>query len=199
MAAIMHDRRRNQRIRFAEPPAVRLGYAGASGTGYIENLSVAGLMVRTGLALEVGGTVGCEFSLQGNALIDLPLQVVSRVGNLYGGRFRKGPLSEALIEDAITSALAAGQASVLSLHESGGRRILRVLGGLCGALGNDFMHALTRVGVDELDLEGVTRTEHAGLALCRIAVEQHGVSLGPQSECFTRAWAAAASTLPVTR
>ena len=147
---------------------------------------------KNDLEFNIGDTVGCEFSLDGALLIDVPLQVVSRVGNLYGGRFRKGPLSEALIEDAIAAALAGGRASVLTLHESGGRKILRILGGLSGALSHDFMHALTRVGVDELDLDGVTRTEPAGLALCRAAVRRHGVALGRQSACFARAWQDAA-------
>jgi hypothetical protein len=40
------------------------------------------------------------------------------------------------------------------------------------------MHALTRMGVDEIDLEGVTAVEQAGLALCLVAANRHGSRSG---------------------
>jgi hypothetical protein len=58
-------------------------------------------------------------------------------------------------------------------------------------LRSDFMHALTRMGVDEIDLEGVTAVEQAGLALCVVATKRHGVAIGAQSSCFAEAWALA--------
>ncbi|HJV92323.1 MAG TPA: PilZ domain-containing protein, partial [Azonexus sp.] len=67
----MLDQRRHQRIRFASPPKVKIGYGGVLGGGGIENLSLSGLMVRTPLALEVGHSAGCEFSLFGSPVIDV--------------------------------------------------------------------------------------------------------------------------------
>ena len=184
----MLDQRRHQRIRFGAPPSVKIGYGGAIGAGVIENLSLTGLMMRAPMVLEVGHSAGCEFSLFGSPLIDVPVSVVSRIGDVFGARFQSGPINQILIEDAINAALAAGQASILSLHELGGRKIMRINGGLNGSLRNDFMHALTRVGIEELDVEAVTAVDQAGLALCLVAVNRHGVKLGSQSECFAGAW-----------
>lgn len=187
----MLDQRRHQRIRFGSLPKVKMGYAGAVGEGEIENLSLSGLMVRSPLGLVIGHTVGCEFSLFGSPLIDLPMTVASRIGDLFGGRFQIGPISEVVIEDAIATALAGGQASTLSVHELGGRKVMRISGGLNGALRNDFMHALTRVGVDEIDVESVTAVDQGGMALCLVATSRHGAQIGAQSACFASAWAAA--------
>lgn len=184
----MLDQRRHQRIRFGSPPTVRIGFGGSIGEGAIENLSLSGLMLRTGLALEIGRTAGCEFSLFGSPVIDVPATVVSRVGDMFGARFQTGPINQVLIEDAINAALARGLASILSVHELGGRKVMRITGGLNGTLRNDFMHALTRVGVDEIDVDGVTTVDQAGLALCLVATGRHGVVVGAQSACFAEAW-----------
>lgn len=184
----MLDQRRHQRIRFGEPPEIEIGYGGVIGKGEIENLSLSGIMLRTGMALEIGRTAGCEFSIFGSPVIDVPAVVVSRVGDLFGARFQVGPINQILIEDALNSALAVGHASILSVHELGGRKVMRITGGLNGSLRNDIMHALTRVGVKELDVEGVTAVDQSGLALCLVATTRHGVEIGAQSECFADAW-----------
>ena len=184
----MLDQRRHQRIRFGILPTVSIGFGGAIGQGLIENLSLSGLMVRTDMPLEISHNIGCEFRVFGSPMIDLPATVVSRVGNLFGIRFQTGPINQILIDDAINSALASGNASILVVHEIGGKKIMRITGGLGNSLRNDFMHALTRVGVDEIDLDGVTLVEQAGLALCLVASNRHGVKLGAQSSCFAEAW-----------
>jgi hypothetical protein len=182
------EQRRHQRIRFADPPAIKIGYGGRIGEGLIINLSLAGLMVRTDMELEIGRTAGCEFSLFGSPVIDVPANVVSRVGDLFGGRFQTGPINQVVIDDAINGALAKGQASILSVNELAGRKLIRISGGLNGTLQGDFMHALTRVGIDEIDVSGVTLVDQAGLALCLVATTRHGVVIGAQSECFAVAW-----------
>lgn len=184
----MLDQRRHQRIRFSTPPVVTIGHGGSVGSGEIENLSLSGMMLRTDLPLAIGHAAGCEFSVFGSPVIDVPVSVVSRVGNLYGVRFQTGPINQVLIEDAIDGALASGKASILSVHELGGKKVMRIVGGMVGSLRNDFMHALTRVGVDEIDLAGVTAVEQAGLALCLVAVNRHGAVIGSQSEIFGGAW-----------
>jgi len=184
----MLEQRRHQRIRFSSPPRVCIGYGGAVDVGGIENLSLSGLMVRTSLALEVGCTAGCEFSLFGSPLIDVPLVVVSRIGDVFGGRFQTGPINQVIIEDAIEAALTAGHASILTVHDLGGRKIMRIAGGLNGSLRNDLMHALTRVGVVEMDLGAVTAVDENGMELCLTATDVHGVAVSAQSECFAAAW-----------
>lgn len=187
----MHEQRRHQRIRFSTPPRLDLGFGGALGVGEIENLSQAGLMVRTSLPLQPGRLAGCEFSLFGSPLIDVPATVVSCIGDLVSMRFQIGPISQVVIEDAISAALAGGQASTLVVHERGGRKVMRLSGGLNGALRNDFMHALTRVGVDEIDVAAVTAVDQGGIALCLVANSRHGVAIGARSACFAEAWAQA--------
>jgi hypothetical protein len=184
----MQERRKHQRIRFAAPPAIRLGYGGSIGQGVVENLSLSGLMVRTPLELDVSRQVGCEFKVGQSPLIDVPATVVNRVGDLYGLRFQTGPIAQVLIDDAINASLASGQASILSMHEQGGFKVMRIIGGLNGTLKNDFMYALTRVGVDRIDLSGVTAVEQAGVALCLLATGRYGAMLGEQSACFADAW-----------
>lgn len=184
----MLDQRRHQRIRFGILPTVRIGYGGAIGEGLIENLSLSGLMLRTDMPLEIARNIGCEFRVFQSPVIDVPAAVVSRVGNMFGVRFQTGPINQILIDDAINAALAAGKASILSVHELGGKKIMRISGGLGAPLRNDFMHALTRVGVDEIDLAGVTLIDQAGLALCLVASSRHGVRMGAQSQCFAEAW-----------
>lgn len=179
----MKEQRRHQRIRFNVQPFVRLGQFGFSGMGRLENLSLGGLMLRTDLPLKVGKVFGCEFAVFGSALIDMSAVVVSRVGDLYCARFEAGPISEQLIGDVIARALSTGKASILSLNEFQGRRVMRVAGGLNGCLHNDFMHGLTKVGVDEIDLSGVTDIDSAGAELCRIAAEVHQVGIVRPSPC----------------
>lgn len=188
MAINQLDQRRHQRIRFGTPPSIRIGYAGSIGDGLIENLSLSGLMFRIDLPLDIGHTVGCEFSVFGSSMIDVPATVVSRVGNLFGARFQTGPINQIVIDDAINAALAGGQASILSVHDLGGRKVMRIAGGLNGTLRNDFMHALTRVGVDEIDLDAVSTVDQAGIALCLVATGRHGIALGAQSACFAETW-----------
>ena len=141
----MLDQRRHQRIRFSVPQKISIGYGGEIGEGVIENLSLSGLMMRTPMPLEISRNVGCEFSVFDSPLIDVPAAVVSRVCDLFGVRFQQGPISQILIDDAISAALASGKASILSVHELGGRKTMRITGGLCGILRSDFMHALTRM------------------------------------------------------
>lgn len=145
-------------------------------------------MLRTELELEIGHTAGCEFSLFGSPLIDVPATIVSRVGNLFGARFQSGPINQVMIDDAITGALTRGMASILTVHDLSGRKVMRIAGGLNGSLRNDFMHALTRVGVEELDVNAVTQIDQAGLALCLVAVRRHGVAIAAQSAVFAEAW-----------
>jgi hypothetical protein len=183
----MREQRRHQRIRFSTLPLVRIGQFGIAGSGELENLSLGGLMLRTELPLKVGEAFGCEFAVFDSPLIDMSAIVVSRIGNLYGARFQAGPISEHLIQDAINHALACGQASILSINDLQGRKVMRIAGGLNGGLKNDFMHGLTRMGVDELDLSAVTDIDSAGLDLCRIAVEQHGVGIVRPSPCMRAA------------
>ncbi|WP_434514267.1 PilZ domain-containing protein [Dechloromonas sp. ARDL1] len=187
----MLDQRRHQRIRFGTPQTISIGFGGQVGEGVIENLSLSGLMLRTPMPLEISHNIGCEFSVFDSPVIDVPAVVVSRVCDLYGVRFQQGPISQIIIEDAINAALACGKASILSVHELGGRKTMRITGGLSAVLRSDFMHALTRMGVDEIDLEGVTAVEQAGLALCLVATKRHGVTIGDQSACFAEAWALA--------
>jgi len=188
VATKLLEQRRHQRIRFGNPPPIKIGYGGKVGEGLIVNLSLSGLMVRTDLELEIGHTAGCEFSLFGSPVIDVPANVVSRVGDLFGARFQTGPINQIVIDDAITAALARGHASILSLNDLSGRKVMRISGGLNGTLRADFIHALTRVGVDEIDLNGVTTVDQAGLALCQVATTRHGAVLGAQSACFASAW-----------
>lgn len=188
MTSNILDQRRHQRIRFGEPPTVRIGYGGAIGEGVIENLSLSGLMLRTALPLDIGHNAGCEFSLFGSPVIDVPATVVSRVGDLFGARFHSGPINQVVIDDAISKALSTGQASILTVHEWSGRKVMRISGGLNGTLRSDFMHSLIRVGVDEIDLGAVTMVDQAGLALCMVATKHHAVMIGAQSACFSEAW-----------
>lgn len=190
----MSEQRRHQRIRFNTPPRIRLGKLGQFGEGELENLSLSGLMFRTVISLGFGEAFGCEFSVFGSPLIDMPAVVVSKVGDLYGARFQAGPISELLIQDAIESAIASGNASALSIHDLEGRKVMRIFGGLNSCLRCDFMHGLNRVGVAELDLLGVTHIDSVGLALCLIAVEQYQVKLPKRSPCVEAAWAGAAKT-----
>lgn len=168
----MKEQRRHQRIRFKYPPLVRIGQLGLSGAGTLENLSLGGLMLRTDLPLKVGEPFGCEFVVFDSPLIDMPAVVVSKVGDLYGSRFQAGPISESLIQGAIDKALASGKASILSINDLQGRKVMRVVGGLNAGLRNDMLYGLTRTGVEQIDLSEVTEIDSEGLDLCRLAIAQ---------------------------
>ena len=168
----MKEQRRHQRIRFNVQPLVRLGQHGFTGMGRLENLSLGGLMLRTDLRSKLARRSCCEFAVFGSALVDMSAVVVSRVGDMFCARFEAGPISELLIGDVIDRALSSGKASILSLNEFQGRRVMRVAGGLNGCLHNDFMHGLTKVGVDEIDLSGVTDIDNAGVELCRVVPQR---------------------------
>lgn len=184
----MIEQRRHQRIRFGEPPQARIGHAGQVGMATIENLSLSGLMLRTDMPLTIGRQLGSEFLLLGVPPLDMSMTVVSRVGDMYGMRFNAGLINQTLLEDGIRQALALGHGAILSVHELAGRKVMRIAGGLNGALRNDFMHAMTRVGVDEVDVSAVTEVDQAGLALCLVATSRHGAIIGAQSACFAAAW-----------
>lgn len=140
-------------------------------------------MLRTELPLKVGEAFGCEFAVFDSPLIDISAVAVSQTGKLYDARFQAGPISEHLIQDAIDNALASADASILSINDLHGRKVMRIAGGLNGSLQNDFMHGLTRASVDELDLSAVTGIDSAGLELCRIASEQYRVGIVRPSPC----------------
>ena len=195
----MSEQRRHQRIRFSNAPRIRVGQNGQHGHGELENLSLGGLMLRTEVPLTIGQTVGCEFTVFGSPLIDMPAIVVSRIGDLYGARFQAGPISEVLIQEAIESALASGKASVLSIHDLHGQKVMRISGGMNNSLCNDFMHGLTRVGVAELDLSGVTAIDSAGLALCLVAIGQYSVQLVSPSDCVMAALVREKVTAAISR
>ena len=140
-------------------------------------------MVRTDFDLQQGEAFGCAFSVLNQTPIGLTAVVASRVGDCFGARFDVGPICYRLIQDAIDGALANGEASVLSINEQNGRKTMRVVGGLNRCLRNDFLHGLTRVGIDDIDLSGVTDIDAEGIDLCRIAIEKHGVAVSRPSPC----------------
>jgi len=179
----MKEQRKHQRIRFNTLPSVRIGQRGLAGTGQLESLSLGGLMLRTELPLRVGEVFGCEFVVFDSPLIDMPALVVNKLGNLYGARFQLGRVREWRIQQAMNTAMASGKASVLSINDLQGRKVMRIAGGLNAGLRSDFMHSLTKMGVDDLDLSGVTEIDSVGLDLCRIAVEQHSVDIVSPSSC----------------
>ena len=180
----MKEQRRHQRVRFGIiQPLVRLGQRGSNGIGRLENLSLGGFMIRTDIPLKVGEVFGCEFSVFGSPLVDMSAVIVSRVGDRYSARFQAGPISELLIKDIILRALASGNATILSINEISGRRVMRVAGGLDGSLRSDFIHGLSKVGVDEIDLSDVTAINSDGLELCRLARDNYRVSIVRPSVC----------------
>ena len=179
----MREQRRHQRIRFNKLPSVRIGQYGVAGAGELANLSLGGLMLRTELPLKIGEACGCEFSVFESPLIDLSVTVTSKIGDQYGARFQAGPIKEWLILTAIDNALALGLASILSINELQGSKVMRIAGGMNGSLRNDFMHSLTKMGVDKLDLSAVTEIDSVGLDLCRIAVKEHRVDIVLPSAC----------------
>ena len=185
----IHEQRRHQRIRFDDPLPMKVGHRGERAAGALENLSLGGLMFRTPLPLAVGETIGCEFRVFESPLIDLAAVIVSRVGEgLYGARFQAGPMSQHLIEDAINGAIAKGKATILSIHKLPEGKVLRVAGALTASHRNDFMHGVERVGVDEIDLSGVTLIDSVGVSMCALAVARYGVRAERRSPCVEAAW-----------
>ena len=79
----MREQRRHQRVRFNIQPLMRIGQFGVGGSGELENISLGGLMLRTGLPLKVGEVFGCEFVVFDSPLIDMSAVVVSKIG-VYG-------------------------------------------------------------------------------------------------------------------
>ena len=175
----MEEKRQHQRVRFNVQPLVRLGQMGHTGLGRLENLSFGGLMLRTDVSLKVGEVFGCEFSVVGSVLIDISAVVVGRVGDLFSARFRSGPISERLLKDEIARSLSSGKGSVLSMNTINGRRSMRVVGGLNACLSSDFMHGLTNVSVDEIDLSATRDIDTVGAELCRIAAQDYHVYIAP--------------------
>lgn len=183
------EKRRHQRIRFDDALPMKIGHHGARGKGQLENLSLGGLMFRSDLQLSVGEGIGCEFRVFESPLIDIAATIVSRIGaGLYGARFNAGPMSQHLIEGAINDAILNGQASVLTIHNLDGGKVMRIAGGLTSATKGDFLHGLTRVGITELDLSEVTRIDDEGVALCAHAVARYGVRAERRSSCVQAAW-----------
>ena len=148
---VTNEQRRHQRIGFDEPLPISIGHRGERSVGSLENLSLGGLMFRSKLQLSVGETIGCEFCVFDSPLIDIVATVASKVGEgLYGVRFQAGPMSQHLIDDAINSAIHKGKATIISIHNVSGSKVMRVAGGLTAANSNDFLHAVERVGVAEI-------------------------------------------------
>ena len=121
----MSDRRKHQRIRFAHPPSVRIGYGGRAGEGRIENLSLSGLMLFSPFTLVVGHVVGCEFALGRWPRLDVAARVVSHVGEFYGLRIEPGLIAPFILDEAIPGQLASGQAATLSFHTLSGKITLK--------------------------------------------------------------------------
>ena len=187
--ALVQDRRRHQRIQFDMPQPIRIGHAGKRAIGGLENLSLGGLMCRSILPLAVGDTVTCEFRVFESPQIELLGSVTSRVGEgLYGVRFQAGPMIQHLIEDSINAAIGAGIATILSIHNLPGGKVMRVVGGLTAASRNEFMHGVERVGVSEIDLSEVTKIDEAGVSMCAQAVSRFGVRAERRSPCVQAAW-----------
>lgn len=185
----MHEKRQYQRIRFNDPLPMKIGHPGGRAAGWMENLSLGGLMCRTELSLSVGESIGCEFRVFDSPLVDISASVASKVGDgLFGLRFQAGPMSQYLLQDAINGAIAQGKASILSIHDLQGRKVLRVVGGLTVASRNDFMHGVSRVGVAEIDLSEVTLIDPEGLNMCALAVARYGVLAERRSPCVENAW-----------
>lgn len=184
----MQEQRRHQRIRFAIPLTVLIGYNGRLESGTLENLSLSGFMVRTAIPLQIGRNFGCEFSVSEGTRIDAVATTVSRLGDLCGARFQDGPVINLLVRDVMEETIASGSASSVCTRTVQGKKVLCVAGGLNATLENDFSYSLTKVGIDELDLSRVTCVDVAGIELCKKAMRNHGVSLVGQSPCFALAW-----------
>lgn len=168
---------------------MKIGHQGGRADGWMENLSLGGLMCRSTLSLSVGETIGCAFRVYDSPVVDIAATVASKVGDgLFGLRFQAGPMSQYLLQDAINGAIAQGKASILSIHDLQGKKVLRVAGGLTVASRNDFMHGVSRVGVAEIDLSEVTLIDPEGLNMCALAVSKYGVRADRRSPCVDNVW-----------
>lgn len=152
----------------------------------LENLSANGLMCRAGADFPVNQRLALSFCFEWSPPIELWAQVVSRVGALYGVRFDAAPLSEPLIQAMIGVALKRGDAASATVHDVGGRRVLRLMGGLWDSLAPDIAHFLARGGVDALDAQAVTAVETAGMAPCLEALASGQLELIAESTVFAQ-------------
>ena len=192
----MLDKRRHVRIRFAKPLPAYVGHQRQSRRAELLNVSLGGAMVSTDLPLVVGDRFGLEFSLQGMGIDTAPIVISRGLNNLYGVRFDLGPATEIQLEGAIRDSLRTGIASVLSMHNLNGRKVMRIAGALNLSLRNDFFHALDKMEVAEIDLSEVTAVDPDGLALCVVAAEKNGVIIDRLSPVVAQLWRAARQ--PVT-
>lgn len=186
----MNEQRRYPRIRFSRPLPAYVGLRGQTVRAEIHNLSQSGALLRTDLPLQSGDRFGLEFALQGLGL-DLVPTVVSRIGELIGVRFEPGPASAIQLDEAMNDSIRNGIASVLSMHNRGGRKVMRIAGALNLSLRNDFFHVLEKMGVAEIDLSEVTSVDADGLALCMVAAEKNGVIIERLSPAVAQLWRAA--------
>jgi len=187
----MQDKRRHVRIRFGKPLPAYVGLKGQNRRAELLNVSLGGAMVSTDLPLVVGDRFGMEFSLQGMGIDTAPTVISRGLNNLYGVRFDLGPATEIQLEGAIQDSLRNGIASVLSMHNLSGRKVMRIAGALNLSLRNDFFHALDKMGVDEIDLSEVSTVDADGLALCVVASERGGVLIERLSPAVANLWQAA--------
>lgn len=184
----MHEQRRHVRIRFAKPLPAYVGYQGQNQRAELHNVSLGGGMLRTDLPLVQGGRFGLEFALQGMGIDTVPTVISRGLEGLVGVRFDLGPATEIQLEGAIQDSLRNGIASVLSMHNLGGRKVMRIAGALNQSLRNDFFHALDKVGVAEIDLSEVSVVDTDGLALCAVAAERQGVVIERLSPAVAKVW-----------
>lgn len=173
----MGEQRRHQRARFTAPPAIALAQTGVSGNGSLINLSLSGMLIQTALPLTLGEVMGCRLSLTGHAHLDFSATVITRIGDLFGIRFKPGAITRALLSDGLNHALACGDASKFSLREVQGQMTIEITGGLRKNLENDFEHALRHYRIHVIDLQQVTYADRAGLNLCNMSVERYGTKI----------------------
>ncbi len=183
----MQEKRRHQRVKCAGMSPFCIGVFGTEGKAELENISSSGLMMRSDLQLAIGRTVGVALALPNFPSLYASLTVVSRLGGLVGARFRAGPLNQVLIDALIVEMLSRGVASAANVHEIGGRKILRVAGGLNESLTEDLIYFFERVGVDELDASEVTMVNVAGLTPCLERLREGKLVLRAGSPCFNQA------------
>ena len=181
----MSERRRHQRVRFAEGVRLRIGFDGQLVDASLENLSLGGLMLRCSGELAIRKLYGVEIIFSERMRIELVVQLVNRVGDRYGARFSPGPLSEAQIRLAVGDGLSAGRASTLSVKVEDGRRVLRVNGLLGSGMRADILSALNS-GVDEVDLSGVTAVDAEGESLCLLIVTDRRAMIVRPAPCVAR-------------
>ena len=179
---LMIERRKHQRVAFASPPNAHFGQFGIKGKGYLQNISLGGLLLKTDTELKVGEPLGCEFVLVNEHLIDIQAVVGNKIQTHYGIRFQVGLVSQWLLQEAIDTMLSSGQGSILSIKDLSGRRVMRIEGGLNQSLYDQFMFSLTNSGIQDLDLLNVTHMDNEGRNLCKIAVEQFKVRIIAESK-----------------